>query len=56
MAFDLASIHAAGSAGVDALRRDLKKRPRHWLFNAAKIASDSVRKDYEEWRRDGPRK
>jgi hypothetical protein len=56
MAFDLASIHAAGSAGVAALRRDLKKRPRNWLYNAAKIASDSVRKDYEEWRRDGPRK
>jgi uncharacterized protein DUF2252 len=56
MAFDLASIHAAGSAGIDALRRDLKKRPRGWLFNAAKIASDSVRKDYEEWRREGPGK
>jgi hypothetical protein len=55
MAFDLASIHAAGSAGVAALRRDLKKRPRNWLYNAAKIASDSVRKDYKEWR-DGPRK
>ncbi|WP_375414196.1 DUF2252 family protein [uncultured Bradyrhizobium sp.] len=50
MAFDLASIHAAGSAGVEALRRDLKKRPRDWLFNAAKTAADSVRKDYEEWR------
>ena len=56
MAFDLASIHAAGSTGADALRHDLKKRPRDWLFNAAKIASDSVRKDYEEWRRDGPAK
>ncbi len=56
MAFDLAAIHAAGSVGVDALRRDLKKRPRNWLFNAAKIASDSVRKDFEEWRRKGSRK
>jgi hypothetical protein len=55
MAFDLASIHAAGSAGVDVLRRDLKKRPRDWLFDAAKIVSDSVRKDYEEWR-EGPAK
>lgn len=56
MAFDLASIHAAGSAGVDVLRRDLKKRPNDWLYNAAKIASDSVKKDYQEWRRDGSRK
>jgi hypothetical protein len=55
MAFDLAAIHAAGSVGVDVLRRDLKKRPRDWLFNAAKIASDAVRKDYDEWRRHGPR-
>jgi Uncharacterized protein conserved in bacteria (DUF2252) len=56
MAFDLASIHAAGSAGVEVLRRDLKKRPRHWLFDAAKVASDSVKKDYQEWLRRGPRK
>ena len=55
MAFDLASIHAAGSVGAGVLRRDLKKRPRDWLYDAAKIASDSVKKDYEDWR-DGPRK
>jgi hypothetical protein len=55
MAFDLASIHAAGAAGIDVLKRDLKKRPNDWLYNAAKIASDSVKKDYEEWR-DGSRK
>ncbi len=55
MAFDLASIHAAGSVGVDVLRRDLKKRPHDWLYKAAKIASESVNQDYQEWR-DGPRK
>jgi Uncharacterized protein conserved in bacteria (DUF2252) len=53
MAFDLASIHAAGSAGIDVLRRDLKRRPDDWLYKAAKIASDSVKKDYDEWRRNG---
>ncbi|HEV7877382.1 DUF2252 family protein [Bradyrhizobium sp.] len=56
MAFDLASIHAAGSAGGDVLRRDLKRRPNDWLYEAAKVAADSVMKDYEAWRRDGPRK
>jgi hypothetical protein len=56
MAFDLASIHAAGVADVDILRRDLKKRPQDWLHDAAKTASDSVKQDYEEWRHDGPRK
>jgi hypothetical protein len=51
MAFDLASIHAAGSAGVAALRRDLKKRPRSWLYDAAKTAAAEVEKDFKEWKR-----
>jgi hypothetical protein len=54
MAF--ASIHAAGSAGGDVLKRDLKKRPNDWLYEAAKIAAAAVEKDFEAWRRDGPRK
>jgi hypothetical protein len=49
MAFDLASIHAAGSVGVDVLRRDLKKRPRGWLYDAAKTAAAAVEKDFEDW-------
>jgi hypothetical protein len=51
MAFDLASIHAAGSAGAAALRRDLKKRPRGWLYDAAKIAAAQVEEDFKEWKR-----
>jgi Uncharacterized protein conserved in bacteria (DUF2252) len=51
MGFDLASIHAAGSVGVDALRADLRKRrPRGWLNAAAKTAEAAVRRDFEEWR------
>ena len=50
MGFDLASIHAAGSPGVRALRADLKKRPRGWLNAAAKTAVAAVKADYEEWR------
>jgi hypothetical protein len=50
MAFDLASVHAAGSAGADALRRDLKKRPHDWLYDAAKTAAAAVEKDFEDWR------
>jgi Uncharacterized protein conserved in bacteria (DUF2252) len=50
MGFDLASIHAAGSPGVRALRADLKKRPRNWLNAAVKTAAAAVRRDYEEWR------
>jgi hypothetical protein len=51
MAFDLASIHAAGAAGVAALRRDLKKRPRNWLYDAAKTAAAEVEEDFKEWKR-----
>ena len=50
MAFDLASVHAAGSVGTDILRRDLKKRPRGWLYDAAKAAAAAVEKDFEEWK------
>jgi hypothetical protein len=51
MAFDLASIHAAGSAGVGALQRDLERRPPDWLYHAAKTAAAAVEKDFEAWRR-----
>jgi hypothetical protein len=50
MGFDLASIHAAGSAGVDALQADLKKRPPGWLNAAARTAAAAVKRDFEEWR------
>jgi hypothetical protein len=50
MAFDLASIHAADTIGVDALRRDLKRRGRGWLYRAAKTAAAAVEKDFHAWR------
>ena len=50
MAFDLASIHAAGSVGVEALRRDLKRRPRDWLYRSAKTAAAAVEKDFAAWK------
>jgi hypothetical protein len=49
MAFDLASIHAAGSVGIGALQRDLERRPRGWLYHAAKTAAAAVEKDFEAW-------
>jgi Uncharacterized protein conserved in bacteria (DUF2252) len=50
MGFDVASIHAAGSVGIEALKADLKKRPRGWLSAAANTAMAAVKRDYEEWR------
>jgi hypothetical protein len=49
MAFDLASIHAAGSVGIGALQRDLERRPRGWLYHAAKTAAAAVEQDFEAW-------
>ena len=49
MGFDLASIHAAGTTGVDALRRDLKRRRRGWLYHAAKTAAAAVEQDFHTW-------
>ena len=49
MAFDLASIHAAGSVDIGALQRDLERRPRGWLSRAAKTAAAAVEQDYDEW-------
>ena len=50
MGFDLASIHAAGSATTRAIRNDLRKRPQGWLNAAAKTAAAAVKRDYEDWR------
>jgi hypothetical protein len=50
MGFDLASIHTAGSAGAEALRRDLKRRRRGWLYHAAKAAEAAVEKDFHAWK------
>jgi hypothetical protein len=50
MGFDLASIYAAGAAGVKALKADLKKRRPDWLSAAATVAADAVKRDYREWR------
>jgi hypothetical protein len=50
MGFDIASIHAAGSVGIDRLKEDLDSRPRSWLNDAATTAAEEVRRDYREWR------
>lgn len=51
MGFDLASIHAAGSVPIKALKADLGKPPRGWLNAAAMVAADKVKRDYRERRR-----
>jgi hypothetical protein len=53
MGFELASIHA-GSADTGAVRRDLQRRPPHWLYHAAKTAKAAVEKDFAAWKRHKP--
>ncbi len=49
MGFDLASIHAASLRSTDAIKKNLKKRPRGWLNDAAATAANKVRRDFREW-------
>jgi hypothetical protein len=50
MGFDLGSIHATDPNAADAVRGDLKERPRDWLHAAAKTAAAAVEQDWESWR------
>ena len=50
MGFDIASIHAAGTASVTALKADLRKRPPGWLNTAATVAAEAVKRDFRQWR------
>jgi hypothetical protein len=43
------SIHAASGEQTPAIRNDLDARPVDWLYEAAKVAAESVRVDYSEW-------
>jgi hypothetical protein len=52
MGFDIASVHAAVTAGVKALQADLRKRPPGWLSAAATVAAEAVKRDYRQWRAD----
>ena len=53
MGFDLASIHAASPRSIEAIR-DLDKRPRGWLNEAAAAAASEVKRDFREWKNDIP--
>lgn len=53
MAYDVASIHAAGAVPVSQLKDDLKRRQRRqrdWLDAAAEVAEEKVKRDFREWR------
>jgi hypothetical protein len=49
MGWETANIHL-GSAKGRALARDLKERPRGWLFKAARAMEKAVRTDFEQYK------
>ena len=52
MGFETANVHL-GSVKPSVLATDLKKRPRGWLYKAAKAMEKAVLADFEEYRKAG---
>jgi len=50
MGWETANVHL-GTAKARTLQADLKKRPRGWLFQAARKMEKAVRADFEDYRR-----
>lgn len=51
MGFELGTFHAASTEVVDAIWKDLEKRPDGWLGDCAKVLASVVEEDYETWLR-----
>jgi hypothetical protein len=54
MGFETGNIHLGSGKAMKAVRKDLAKRGKDWLHEAAKIMIDSVTEDYEGWCRANP--
>ncbi len=52
MGFETANVHLGSRSAIQAVRRDLKKRPADWLHETTKEMLKAVTKDWEEWRKD----
>jgi len=50
MGWETANIHLGTLKGRDVLK-DLRKRPRGWLYGAARLMVDAVVADWERWRK-----
>jgi hypothetical protein len=50
MGCETANIHL-GTRSASELTKDLEHRPAHWLHEAAVAMTESVRKDWKDWRR-----
>jgi len=50
MGRETANVHLGSPDAIDALKKDLAKRPAKWLFHAATAMADATRADWAEWR------
>ncbi len=50
MGFDLASIHMGTGNHRKLISKDLKRRPKGWLQDAARRAAQMVKQDFAEWK------
>ncbi|HEX4738248.1 MAG TPA: DUF2252 family protein [Allosphingosinicella sp.] len=50
MGRDIAAVHAADEARVEAARADLDRRPADWLTRAAQAAVEATERDWKGWR------
>jgi len=52
MGFETGNIHLGSGKVMKAVSKDLAKREKSWLHNAAKQMTDNVVEDYEDWCKD----
>ena len=53
MGRELANLHMASRSAIAAVKRDLAKRPKGWLFDAATRMAEATRADWKDWKRRG---
>jgi uncharacterized protein (DUF2252 family) len=50
MGRETANVHLGNASSATAIRRDLKRRGRHWLHAAARKMAAAIRADWRQWR------
>jgi hypothetical protein len=50
MGWETANVHL-GTPRTSSVRADLKRRDKHWLYEAASRMTDTVEDDWREWKR-----
>ena len=53
MGWETANVHL-GTPGSRAIRADLKRRDKHWLYDSARGLADAVDDDWHDWRKANP--